>query len=274
MDLSIIIVNYKSRLKLNNCLASLTTADLDGLKYEIIIVDNDSGDDLRALADRAPFLRLINSPKNLGMGGGNNLGLGQARGDYVLVLNPDTIIKDRAIPTLLNYLKENPGVALVGPKLLYPDGSLQYSCARFPSFFIPILRRTFLGDYFRQTRDRFMMADFDHQRIQAVDWLMGSCLMFKKNIELADGSFFQPRFDERYFMYFEDTDLGRSLWTKGLAVVYNPEAIVIHDHQRESAKHPWYLAVFKDKITWVHIMSWFKYFSKWGFKNTDYGPRK
>lgn len=274
MDLSIIIVNYKSQKKLSNCLASLATADLGGLEYEVIVVDNDSGDDLRYLAERAPSLKLINSPHNLGMGGGNNLGLDQTRGEYVLVLNPDTIIKDRAVPTLWNYLRANSAVGLVGPKLLYPDGSLQYSCARFPSFFIPVLRRTFLGDYFRKIRDSFMMADFDHNQSQKVDWLMGSCLMFKKAIKLADGSVFRPRFDERYFMYFEDTDLCRSLRTKGLAVVYNPEAIVIHDHQRESAKHPWYLALFKDKITWVHISSWFKYFIKWGFKETGYGPKK
>jgi hypothetical protein len=266
MDLSIIIVNYKSRDKLNNCLASLAVADFGDLKYEIIVVDNNSGDDLRDLAGRVPFFKLINSPKNLGMGAGNNLGLEQAVGEYVLILNPDTIIKDRSIPILLDYLRSHSDAGLIGPKLLYPDGSLQYSCARFPSFFIPILRRTFLGDYFKKIRDGFLMTDFDHNQIREVDWLMGSCLMLKKIIKLSDGAIFRPRFDERYFMYFEDTDLGRQIVSRGLKAIYNPQAVVIHDHQRESAKHPWYLAIFLDKLSWVHITSWLKYFGKWGFK--------
>ena len=264
MDLSIVIVNYKSRAKLDNCLLSLSQADLGGQSYEIIVVDNNSGDDLRDLSERAPFFKLINSAQNQGMGGGNNLGFDQASGEYILVLNPDTIIKNKAMPTLLDYLRSHSDVGLIGPKLLYPDGTLQYSCAHFPSFFMPILRRTFLGDYFKKSRDGFMMTDFNHNEIKEVDWLMGSCLMFKKIIKLADGTTFQPRFDERYFMYFEDIDLGRQMRQRGLKVVYNSEAVVIHDHQRESAKHPWYLAIFLDKLSWVHIASWLKYFAKWG----------
>jgi len=131
---------------------------------------------------------------------------------------------------------------------------------------MPILRRTFLGDYFSILRDHFQMIDFDHQTIKEVDWLMGSCLMFKKEIKLLNGKFFKPSFDQRYFMYFEDTDLCRQIWTNGLKVVYNPEAIVIHDHARESAKHPWYLAIFLDRLAWRHINSWLKYFLKWGIK--------
>jgi hypothetical protein len=265
MDLSIIIVNYQSKTKLINCLASLQAPAFDGINYEIIVVENKSGEDLSDL--KKANLKLINSPKNLGMGGGNNLGIATASGEYILILNPDTVIKESAVNVLWNYLKNNPGAGLVGPKLLYPDGSLQSSCARFPTFFMPVLRRTFLGDYFASWRDSFTMNGFDHNSIKAVDWLMGSCLMFKKQLALTNGQIFNPRFDERYFMYFEDIDLCRSIWTKGFKVVYNPEATVIHDHQRDSARNPWYIALFKDKITWIHIASWFKYFIKWGLKN-------
>ena len=128
---------------------------------------------------------------------------------------------------------------------------------------MPVLRRTFLGNFFKASRDRFTMNDFDHNSIQAVDWLMGSCLMFKREINLKTGEIFKPRFDERYFMYFEDTDLGRQMAARDLKVIYNPEAVVIHDHQRESAKHAWYIAIFHDRLTWIHIFSWFKYFLKW-----------
>lgn len=266
MDLSIIIVNYKSKNKLLNCLDSLKRADFGALAHETIIVDNQSGDDLNDISARYQGTRVIISPRNLGMGGGNNIGIKEAQGEFILILNPDTVIKDRAIPILVDYLRSHAEVGMVGPKLLYPDGSLQSSCAHFPQFFMPFLRRTFLGDYFKESRDHFTMNDFDHNSIVSVDWLMGSCLLFRKKIILADGSIFFPHFDERYFMYFEDTDLARQFWEKKQKVVYNPEAIVIHDHQRQSAKYPWYLAIFLDRLAWHHIGSWLKYFIKWGFK--------
>lgn len=266
MDISIIIVNYKSKEKLKTCLKSILAEDLAGLSYEIILVENNSGDDLSDIIPYNKEVRLILSKHNLGMGGGNNLGIKEANGEYILVLNPDTVLKPGAIKTLHSYISKNDDVALIGPKLLYPDGSLQLSCARFPSFFVPILRRTFLGDYFKGVRDRFTMSDFDHNSIRQVDWLMGSCLMFKKEIETKSGDIFKPMFDERYFMYFEDTDLGRQVKKQGLKTIYHPGAIVIHDHARESAKHPWYIALFKDSLSWVHIASWLKYFAKWSLK--------
>ncbi len=265
VDLSIIIVNYKSKAKLANCLQSLSQADLGGLNYEITVVENNSGDDLSELIASQSNINLIISAKNLGMGGGNNLGIKSASGKHILVLNPDTIVRGDVIKKLFFYLNEHEDVGLVAPKLLYPDGKLQLSCSRFPSFFVPILRRTFLGNYFSKTRDDFMMTSVSHNEIMEVDWVMGSCLMFKRNLVLASGEVMQPRFDERYFMYFEDTDLCRSVKSAGYKVIYYPETVVIHDHARESAKHPWYIALFRDKITWVHIISWFKYFIKWGF---------
>lgn len=264
MDLSIIIVNYKSKAKLQSCLQSIFDLKLN-LNFEVIVVDNNSGDDLSDLKGRFSDIKIIISSKNLGMGGGNNLGIASASGKYILVLNPDTIVKAGAIEKLYDYLNQNNDVGLIGPKLLYPDGTLQLSCSKFPKFFIPILRRTFLGNYFKEVRDSFTMVNFDHNSIAEVDWLMGSCLMFKKKQIDRAGNEYNPLFDERYFMYFEDTDLGRTIKAKGLKVVYNPEAVVIHNHARESAKNPWYIAIFKDKITWTHIISWLKYFLKWGF---------
>ena len=266
MELSIIIVNYKSLKKLTTCVASLLASETAGLNYEIILVENNSGEDLSALLSLSPRLKLIISPKNLGMGGGNNLGLAAASGEYVFILNPDTVVQGAALETLLSYLKTHSEVGIVGPKLLNPDGSLQYSCARFPKFHTPLLRRTFLGDYFAADRDRFQMIDFDHETIKEVDWLMGSALMFKKRLVRPDGGFWEPKFDELYFMYFEDTDLCRQAQHQGFKVVYHPGAVLIHDHARESAKHPWYLAVFLDRLAWRHIGSWLKYFLKWKLK--------
>lgn len=112
------------------------------------------------------------------------------------------------------------------------------------------------------------MQDFDHQSARPVDWLMGSALMFKKEIKLETGEIWSPQFDERFFMYFEDIDLSRQFWQQGLKVVYQPAAVLIHDHARESAKYPWYQAVFRDSLAREHIKSWLKYSWKWRFKTT------
>jgi len=259
MNLSIIIVNYKNKIKIAKCLAAFYAADLTGLNFEVFLVDNASGDDLSAFAFY-PNLAIINSDKNLGMGGGNNLGLQRAKGEFVLVLNPDAYVSRDAVKILLNYIKTNNDVAVVGPKLLNSDGSLQYSCANFPQIFTPILRRTFLGDYFKKSRDSFMMTDFNHDEIAEVDWLMGSCLMIRR----CDWS----GFDERFFMYFEDIDLCRNFHVLGKKVIYNPQAVVTHDHQRASAKYPWYQAIFCDALARHHIKSWLKYFWKWRGQKT------
>ena len=139
MDLSIIIVNYHSLDKLALCLESISRASLKDISYEIILVENNSGDDLSSFISSGVFkeIKLINSLRNLGMGGGNNLGIEKARGQYILILNPDVFVKPKSIEGMLNYLKFNPQVGIIGPKLLNSDNSLQYSCFRFPSFLCP-----------------------------------------------------------------------------------------------------------------------------------------
>lgn len=258
MDLSIIVVNYKSKEKTKKCLESILLADFSGLDWELLLVENNSGDDLEDLVVGFDKFKLIKSEKNLGMGGGNNLGIRASQGEFLLILNPDTELEPSAIKILFDYIKKNEDVFIVGPKLLNPDLSLQYSCAHFPRPWTPIFRRTFIGRFFKRHIDWFLMKDFDHQSVREVDWLMGSCLLIRKK-DFAG-------FDERFFMYFEDIDVCRRVWHFNKKVVYHPEAKVIHHHARQSAKKPWYLGIFKNKLTREHIKSWWKYFFKWGFK--------
>ena len=259
MDLSIIVVNYNSREKTLNCLKSIFESDLAGIDFEVILVDNNSKENIETeVNDLYPQVKIIKSEKNLGMGGGNNLGIKEAAGKYVLILNPDTMPKPDAIRKMYNYLEANEKVGIAGPKLLYPDGQLQYSCFRGWKFLTPLFRRTFLGRIAKKHLDNFLMRDFDHNSAREVDWLMGSCLMIRESILDKIGFF-----DERFFMYFEDTDLCRRVRQAGQQVIYFPEAIVIHDHVRASAKKPWYLAPFLNKLSRTHIASWIKYFLKW-----------
>lgn len=259
MDLSVIIVNYKSPEKVITCIDSIKNSDTGDLDLEVIVVDNKSGDDSREIILRKhPDIKFIKSDKNLGMGGGNNLGARNSKGEFVLILNPDTLIKKDSINKLHKYIKENEEVGVVGPKLLNPDKSLQYSCRRFPKAFTPIFRRTFLKNLAKANLDRFLMKDFDHDETREVDWMLGSCLM----VDLKAFDNRDKIFDDKFFMYFEDTDLCRRVKRNNFKIVYHPEAVVIHDHMRESADKPWYLAPFIDKLTREHIKSWIKYFLK------------
>lgn len=267
MDLSIIIVNHKIKEKAFRCVESVINADFENLKYEIIFVDNDSGDDSVALAQQKfSMINAVQSGKNLGMGAGNNFGINIAKGEYVLILNPDIIVKKDSIIKLYYYLKNNEKVGLAGPKLVYPDGKLQYSCFRQWRFLTPLFRRTFLGRYAKKHLENFLMNDFDHKKEAEVDWLMGSCLMAKKSVLDEVGGF-----DDRFFMYFEDTDLCRKIWKSGRKVVYFPESEIIHDHGRASAEKRWFFAPFTNKLSRVHIASWLKYFIKWGLKIDKFG---
>lgn len=257
MDLSIIIVNYKTQDKALKCVESVKASETAGLSCEIILIDNASGDDCQKITDKYSDVVFLRSEKNLGMGGGNNLGLKKARGECVMILNPDTLVKPDAIKKLYDLITRDDSAGIAAPKLLNANGSLQYSCFREIGFCIPILRRTFLGKYFKKNLDYFLMADFSHNGTKEVGWVMGSCFIIKRRLMDELGGF-----DERFFMYFEDTDLCRRVRQAGLKVVYYPEAIVIHDHARASADKPWYFFML-NKMSKVHIVSWVKYFWKW-----------
>ena len=258
MDLSIIIVNYNTAEKLVRCLDSISRSDLAGIETEIVIVDNHSTEPLPNIG--LPGLRVatVANPANVGMGAGNNVGILRSKGEYVLVLNPDTELAPDAIRRMISHLKLHTAVGVVGPKLLYPDGTLQPSCFRFPGLFLPLLRRTFFGRIARERLDRFMMADCDLSATRNVDWLMGSCLMVPRRVLDRVGLF-----DERFFMYFEDTDLCRRINAAGLAATYLPSAVVTHHHGRASAKERWFLSPFINKMSRIHIASWLKYLWKW-----------
>lgn len=263
MDLSIIIVNYKSTKKTLVCLESIYNSKLDNLSYEVLVVDNDSKDGVETdVKSKYPQVKFIQSGKNLGMGQGNNLGINHSRGNVLVCLNADTILKPNCILTLYDYIMRHSEVGIVAPKLLNTDGTLQYSCFREYNLFTPLYRRTFLGRFNKKHLDRFLMKDFDHNAIREVAWVMGSCLVARKEVINKVGMF-----DDAFFMYFEDTDLCRRMRARGYKVMYNPNAELVHDHGRGSAKEKWYIAPFKSKLAREHIKSWIKYFIKWRKNN-------
>ncbi len=215
MDISIVILNYKSKGFTLNCVRSIKEADFGKLEKEVIVVDNDSGDHVgEILAWQHPEAEFIQNHTNAGMGRGNNVGLKRARGDYLVVMNPDTIAFPDTFVKLHAFMEAHQDVGVVGPRQLNPDRSVQNSCYRWHSLLTPLYRRTKLGRMFfaRPSLDNFLMRDFDHQAEREVDWLLGSFLFCRRQALKEIGYF-----DERYFLYLEDTDLCRSFWGQGWA---------------------------------------------------------
>ncbi len=234
---------------------------LGDLDFEIIVVDNCSGDDILERVGKAfPRARSIQNGRNFGMGAGNNVGIRVAAGQYILILNPDTILSPDAITIMLKAMKTDPTVGMAGPKLVNPDGSPQDSHYRFPKPYTFLFRRTFLAraGFAQKHLDWFLMRG--NLDLGSEDyWIMGSCLLVKKSVLEQVGLF-----DERFFMYFEDTDLAMRIRKAGFKVVYVKEAVVVHDHGRASAKEKWFIAPFKNKLAREHLKSYLKYFLKWG----------
>lgn len=262
MDISIVIVNYKSKDLTLNCVKSIKAADWPGLDYEIIVVDNYSADlssdDLKQFGN----IKYIMNGKNRGYGAANNQGIKQALGKYIVIMNPDTVAADNVFRKLFDYMENHPNAGVSGPKQFKPDGQVQDTCFRWPGILTPLYRRTPLGKIGRAKKDldRFLYKDYNKSSVKEVDWLLGSFLFCRAQALRQAGLF-----DEKFFLYFEDTDLCRRFWQAGFKTVYYPDAHIIHNHQRQSARVAWY-KFFTNRATMHHIFSWLRYVRKWGSK--------
>lgn len=259
MKLSIVILNYKSQGHLRQGLRYLKTSSFP-FELEVIVVDNGSGDNSAAVtAKEYPSAVYIGLPKNRGYSTGNNVGLRQATGDYIMILNPDTSIVPGAIEELIKYLDEHSRVGIVAPKLINPDGSTQLSGALFQSFWIPLWRRSWLGNMPgpKQQLKRFFIQDWDRTTSRAVGWALGACFMIRRSAMNEIGYF-----DESFFLYFEDVDYCRRMWTKNWEVHYVASAEIIHYLSRTSAVNPGVSGILS-YATRIHIRSWLKYTAKY-----------
>ncbi|MDZ4229788.1 MAG: glycosyltransferase family 2 protein [Candidatus Veblenbacteria bacterium] len=259
MKLSIVILNYKSAGLTRQCVKGIY-AVAPKLEFEVIAVDNNSGDGCcQWLGQTYPNIRCITLGQNRGFAAGNNAGLREARGEYLLILNPDITVLPGQLEALVAFMDTHPKCGLAGPRLVNPDGSLQYSTYQFPKFWLPLFRRTMLGSIpaMEPRLREYQMLSWDHKQSRTVDWMLGACLIARKKAVEQVGLM-----DERYFLYVEDTDWCRRFWAQGWEVWYAAEIELVHFHERLSAQRPFLTALF-NKITWVHIASWIKYFSKW-----------
>jgi GT2 family glycosyltransferase len=224
-ELSVTVCSWNTLEDLRRCLASLRAASEEA-NFEVIVVDNASRDgSAEMVATEFPDVTLVRSPVNLGFTGGHNLALKARKGRHAALFNSDTVVHPGAMGSLVSVLRNRPDVGIVAPKLLNPDGTLQYSCRRFPNPVAAAFRNTFLGRWFpdnRLVRD-YLMQDFDHESPKEVDWVSGAALVVRGEALDHVGML-----DEGYFMYCEDVDLCKRVWDAGYKVLYWPEAVVTH----------------------------------------------
>lgn len=233
MDLSIIIVNYNVKEFLQNLLHSIEKAS-QHLTKEIIIVDNASDDgSVEFIQEKFPQVRLIINNKNLGFGKANNIGLKEAKGNFILLINPDTLVAEDTFDKMINFFKNQPQVGLAGCKILNPDGTLQLACRRsFPGPWTSFTKVTGLSALFPKSKifAKYNLTYLDENQTYEVDAISGSFMMMRKEVyEMIGG------FDEQFFMYGEDLDFCYRVQKSGYKVFYVHSTQIIH-YKGESTK--------------------------------------
>lgn len=257
MDISIIIVNYNVRDFLEHALVSIEKA-LQGrlrdgrlITGEIFVVDNASDDgSIELVRKKFPHVQLIVNEENLGFARANNIALAKARGRYILLINPDTVVQEDTLTTMIDFFEERPNVGAAGCKILNPDGSLQLACRRsFPSPWVSFAKTMGLSSLFPKSKlfGRYNLTYLDPDEIHEVDALSGSFMMVRREVYEQVGGL-----DENFFMYGEDLDWCYRIQKAGWKIFYVPLTQIIH-YKGESAKR----SDFDDVKTFYQAMHLF-----------------
>ena len=257
MMLSIIIVSWNTRQDLLRCLDSIMSAP-PTCPFEVLVFDNSSADgSAEAVATAYPQVRLEVSPQNLGFGRANNRATSSAKGQLWLLLNPDTIVHSGAIDVLVSYLESHPKVAAVGPRLVYPDGSLQPSIERLPTLYNEWWRLLHLDRLYPMSQ--YPQSTLASRQPQLVEVLSGACLLLRRETVESGGLF-----DEEYFVYSEEIDLCDRLHRDGWDLHWVPEAVVTHLGGRSTRQvaTPMFIELYRNKVKFFRkrrgrLSAWF-----------------
>ncbi|MFA7681652.1 MAG: glycosyltransferase family 2 protein [Candidatus Peribacteraceae bacterium] len=256
---SAIVLNYRTPRDAVRCVMNLQCQSIAG-QMEIIVVDNHSDDDsIGILRNRiASFgdVRIVETPRNLGFGSGNNIGERYAAGEYILIVNPDTEPQPDALERLIAVLREDRSIGIIGPKLVFPDGTVRDSYRTFPTIFDIVIKRTVLRHFFPTRLQRYLQHEKNPLTVRNTDWIAGACMLMRRDFfEQLQG------FDPRFFLFFDDTDLCRRCWVMGKRVVYYPMVEARDRKQRLSGSGV--LPLLFTSAGRAHLASAVKYFQKW-----------
>ncbi len=259
-DVSVLIVHYNTPGLLRQTLKGLYTSN-PHVSFEVIVVDNNPSVRVRDWVQKEfPFTKVVMSDHNIGFGRGMNLAIQHANARYLFVFNPDIATFAGTLDALVAYMDAHPDVGMLGPKLLNPDRTLQYSCYRFMKpaviFYrrIPILRSL---SFAKRAVDAYQMKDWAHDEVMDVDYLLGAAMFTRKEAVDEVGGF-----DPKFFVYFEDQDWCRRFWLAGWRVVYHPDITLIHYHRRETAEGSFFQQI-RNPLTRIQMESAIYYYRKY-----------
>ena len=239
-SLSIIIVSYNVRDDLYECLKSVSEAEFRD-PLQVIVVDNGSRDGTVEMVRSAfPQVEMICNDGNVGFPRANNQALVLARGTFTLYLNPDTVVMTDTLSTCVRYMREHPEVGLLGCKVVFPDGKIQYECARnFPTLEASVWEAFYLHMLFPKHRrfGKTLMGYWDHNDSREVPCLVGAFMLSRLTILKALGGM-----DESVFMFLEDVDLCYRVLQSGWTVYYLADVTIVHKSGRSREKYSGSLA--------------------------------
>jgi len=233
-DIAVIIVNWNAREDLRLCLRSLF-ASPPTVQFAVWVVDNASTDGSVQMARlEFPDVHIVENENNVGFSRANNQAIAATDSRYVFLLNSDAAVKPGAVDRLVAFADANPTAGIIGPKVLNTDGSLQFSCRRFPTWKAGLFRNTWLGRLAPNNKHAaaYLMADVAHDQVRRADWLSGCAMMIRRTLIDEIGAL-----DDRFYMYCEDVDICKRAWNAGKEVVYFPDAVVTHAIGRSSDKN-------------------------------------
>lgn len=253
LSLSIVIVSFNARDLLRRCLETVLP-EAKAVSADVIVVDNHSEDgSVEMVWEEFREVHLIANTMNLGYAVANNQGLRMSRAEFVLLLNPDTEVRPGCVKVLLDFMDRHPDAGACAPQLLNTDGSIQFSCRRFPGHHTALFNRfailTRLFPTNRYSAD-YLMIDEGHDQEQEVDWISGAAVLLRRSALEQVGLL-----DERFFMYCEDVDLCYRLGQAGWKVYYVPTGQVVHHIGASSAKSPL-------RVCWEHHRSMYLFYKK------------
>ncbi len=235
IDLSVVIINWNTKELLLNCIRSIKDTT-HKISYEIIVVDNGSHDGSQlAIKEQFPEVRLIENNQNLGFARANNIGISTSRGRYVCLVNSDVLVMDMCMDSMFEYLESNPSIAVLGPRLLNSDLTLQPSCKQLPTIWNNLCMALGLSSLFKRIRffNGEHLSYFDHRKIMQMQALSGAFLMVRKLAIEKVGLL-----DEDFFIYGEEIDWCVRFRNRGYKIVFYPNAQAIHFGAGSSSKEP------------------------------------
>lgn len=252
VTLSFTIVTHNNQDKIKNTILSIITAVDNIFPYKIYIVDNESTDKTMEIVKCIKHKSIeIVASENRGFGFGHNVVLNRLQSTYHFIVNPDIQIKDsQSLQIMINYMNKNPNVGLLSPLILNEDGSIQYLFRNQPTVLDAAIR--FAGrKILRKRQEKFINLESGYNKTLPIENASGSFMLVRTDVFKAVGGF-----DERYFMYYEDSDLTRKI-NEISSAMFVPIANVTHSWERANGKNIKYI--------WIMLQSLYKYMNKWGW---------